>query len=180
MPKAMLYILMLSLFTLAIFMGMATAHNPSEAGAGAQSHQLPPPWPYHLAIVLAGFTSLAGGAFTARYLKQRTGWVGLHKKLALTGVVFLMTGLSIAAYMVSVYMETFFVRETHAYLGASVFVFLIVTPMLGMLQFRLKDKRVHILHRWGGRITLMLILFTAIAGIQMVLAMLAQNAGSGM
>jgi len=175
----MLFVLAISMFSLAIFMGIAAAHDPSEAGGGTHTHQLPPPWPYHMLMVFAGVISLAGGAFTARYLKQRTGWVALHKKLALIGVVFVLAGLSIAAYMVSVYMETSFVREMHAYLGASVFAFLLVTPTLGIMQFRSKDKRMHTMHRWSGRITIMLILFTIIAGIQMVLTVLAQSAGSG-
>jgi hypothetical protein len=176
----MLYVLILSSLSLAIFMGTATAHDPSEAGGGAHTHQLPPPWPYHIAMVFLGFTSLAGGAFTARYLKHRKGWIGLHKKLALIGIVLVLAGLSIAVYMVSAYMETFFVREMHAYLGASVFAFLIVTPMLGILQFRSRDMRIHTIHRWSGRITIMLILLTIIAGIQMVQTVLAQSAGSGM
>lgn len=169
---------MISLLSPAILMGMATAHDPSEAGGGAHTHQLPPPWPYHMITVFAGAISLAGGAFAARYLKQRTGWVRLHKKLALIGVVLVLAGLFIAVYMVSVYMETSFVRETHAYLGASVFVLLIVTPLLGIYQFRSKDKRIHTIHRWSGRIAIMLILLTIIAGIQMALAVLAQNAAT--
>jgi hypothetical protein len=180
LQKAMLFVLIISMFSPAIFMGMAAAHDPSEAGGGAHTHQLPPPWPYHMIMVFAGVMSLAGGAFTARYLKQRMGWVDLHKKLALTGVAFVLAGISIAAYMVSIYMETFFVREMHAYLGASVFAFLIVTPTLGIMQFRSKDKRIHTMHRWSGRITIMLILFTIIAGVQMVLTVLARGAGSGM
>jgi hypothetical protein len=130
-------------------------------------------------MVFLGFTSLAGGAFTARYLKHRTGWIGLHKKLALIGIVLVLAGLSIAVYMVSAYMETFFVREMHAYLGAGVFAFLIVTPILGIFQFRSKDKRMHTIHRWSGRITIVLILFTIVAGVQMVQIVLAQSAGSG-
>ena len=176
MQKSMLYVLMISLFSLLFFMGVASAHDPSEAVGGAHAHQLPPPWPYHMIMVVVGAMSLTGGAFTARYLKQRTGWVGLHKKLALAGVVPVLAGIFIAAYMVSVYMETSFVRETHAYLGASVFIFLIVTPLLGLYQFRSRDKRIHTIHRWSGRITIILILFTIIAGIQMVLTVLAQNA----
>jgi hypothetical protein len=68
----------------------------------------------------------------------------------------------------------------HAYLGAGVFAFLIVTPILGIFQFRSKDKRMHIIHRWSGRITIVLILFTIIAGIQMVQTVLAHSAVSGM
>lgn len=178
--KSMHCVLIISSLALAILMGIATAHDPSEAGGSAHTHQLPPPWPYHMIMVLAGFISLTGGAFTARYLKQRKGWLRLHKELALIGVISILTGLSIAAYMVSAYMETYFVQEIHAYLGASVFVLIIVTPILGLLQFRSKDKRIRTIHRWSGRITIMLMLFTIFAGIQMVLSMLAQSTGRGM
>jgi hypothetical protein len=173
MQKSMLYISMGLLIYLSFFMGVATAHDPSEAGGGGHAHQLPPPWPYHMIMVFAGVISLVGGAFTARYLKQKTGWIELHKKLALAGVVLVLAGILIAVYMVSVYMETSFVREMHAYLGASVFIFLILTPMLGIFQFRSKDMRIHTIHRWSGRIALILILFTIIAGIQMVMTVLA-------
>jgi hypothetical protein len=127
-------------------------------------------------LVLAGAISLAGGAFTARYLKKRTRWIELHKKLVLSGVVLVLAAIFVAVYMVSVYMETSFVREMHAYLGASVFIFLIMTPILGIFQFRSKDMRIRTFHRWSGRITIMLILLTIIARIQMVLTALAQNA----
>ena len=166
MPKPVLSALVISFLVLAIFIGIAIAHDPSET---AHTHQLPPPWPYHMIMVFTGFLSLAGGAFTARYLKQRKGRVGLHKKLVLIGAIFILAGLSIAAYMVSVYMETYFVRETHAYLGISVFAFVITTPILGMAQFRLRDKRIRTIHRWSGRITIILMLFTIYVGVQMVL-----------
>jgi hypothetical protein len=94
-------------------------------------HQLPSQWPYYAIMVLTGFVSLAGGGFTARYLKQKRGWIGLHKKLAMTGVVFVLAGISLAAYMVSAYMETYFARGMHAHLGATVFAFVIMTPIFG-------------------------------------------------
>ncbi|MDD2754254.1 MAG: hypothetical protein PHS80_01875 [Methanothrix sp.] len=175
MQKSMICVLVISLISFGIFAGMASAHDPSEEADSAHTHQLPPPWPYHVIMVLAGAISLAGGAFTARYLKKRTRWIELHKKLALSGVVLVLAGIFVAAYMVSAYMETPFVREMHAYLGASVFIFIIVTPMLGIFQFRSKDMRIHTIHRWSGRITIMLILLTIIAGIQMVLTVLAYD-----
>jgi hypothetical protein len=89
--------------------------------------------------------------------------------------IFSLAGIFVAAYMVSVYMETSFVREMHAYLGVSVFVFVIVIPMLGIFQFKSKDMRIHTIYRWSGRITIMLILLTIIAEIEMVLAVLAHD-----
>jgi hypothetical protein len=176
--KALLFVLIILSLVPAIVIGITAAHDPSEVGGSAYSHQLPPPWPYHVMMVSIGFISLAGGAFTARYLKQRKGWVVLHKNLALIGVGFVLAGLSIAAYMVSFYMGTYFIRETHAYLGAGVFGFVIITPLLGLFQFRSKDKRIRSMHRWSGRITIVLMLLTIFAGTSMVWTMLQQSAGS--
>jgi hypothetical protein len=166
LPKPVLSALVISFLVLAISIGIAIAHDPSEA---AHTHQLPSPWPYHMIMVFTGFLSLAGGAFTARYLRQRKGWVGLHKKLVLIGAVFILAGLSIAAYMVSVYMETYFVRETHDYLGISVFAFCHRYPHIGNGPIQIKDKRIRTIHRWSGRITIILMLFTIYVGFQMVL-----------
>jgi hypothetical protein len=167
----MLYILIISYLATVIFIGITTAHSASGEEASAHEDQLPPPLPYHFMFVFAGFASLAGGAFTARYLKKRKGWIRLHKNLALIGVTFVLIGLSAAAYMVSVYMGTYFEQELHAYLGASVFVFIIATPILGMLQFRFKNKKIRVAHQWIGRITILLMIFTIFAGFKMVLSM---------
>ena len=91
--------------------------------------------------------------------------------MVLFGAASILAGLSVAAYMVSKYMETYFVQEPHAYLGASTFVFIVITPILGIAQFKLREKRIRILHRWSGRITMLLIIATILAGIQMVLTM---------
>lgn len=93
--------------------------------------------------------------------------------MVLFGAASILAGLSVAAYMVYMYMETYFVQEPHAYLGASTFAFVVATPILGIAQFRLKDKRIRTMHRWSGRITMVLIIATIIAGIQMALMVLS-------
>lgn len=93
--------------------------------------------------------------------------------MVLFGAASILAGLSVAAYMVSRYMETYFVQEPHAYLGAGTFVFIVATPLLGIAQFRIKDKKIRIVHRWSGRITMVLIIATILAGIQMVLMVLS-------
>lgn len=167
-------LIILSLYPIVLF-DTATAHNPSEeaGNAHAHNHQLPLPWPLHSIFVSVGSVALAGGVLAARYRKNRRDWISLHKKMVLFGAASILAGLSVAAYMVSRYMETYFVQEPHAYLGASTFIFIVATPLLGIAQFRLKDKRIRIIHRWSGRITLVLIIATILAGIQMVLMVLS-------
>ena len=158
-----------------VLLDTATAHNPSEeaGNAHAHNHQLPLPWPFHLIFVSVGSVALAGGILAARYRKHKRDWISLHKKMVLFGAASILAGLSVAAYMVSRYMETYFVQEPHAYLGAGTIIFIVATPILGIAQFRIKDKRIRIIHRWSGRITMMLIIATILAGIQMVLMVLS-------
>ena len=167
-------LIILSLNLIVLF-DVVIAHNPSEeaGNVNAHNHQLPLPWPLHLIFVSVGSVALAGGVVTARYRKHRRDWISLHKKMVLFGAASILAGLSVAAYMVSRYMETYFVQEPHAYLGASTFVFIVITPILGIAQFSLKDKRIRILHRWSGRTTMLLIIATILAGIQMVLMVLS-------
>jgi hypothetical protein len=59
LSKALLSVVIISSIAIAIAMGIATAHDPSEMGGGAHTHQLPPPWPYQamklLVLTLLGF-----------------------------------------------------------------------------------------------------------------------------
>ncbi len=117
-----------------------------------------------------GAVTIAGGWLVAWRMRKTKGWVNLHKKMTLLGTGFILIGIAIAFYMVATYYGTYFVREVHPYLGASVFVFVIITPILGFLQFRVKDRRMHEIHRWSGRLTLALIFAAFSAGVLMMLA----------
>ena len=55
----------------------------------------------------------------------------------------------------------------HAYVGAVVILAATATPVLGQLQFALKERRAEIrkVHRWAGAITLVLISLNIISGL---------------
>jgi hypothetical protein len=66
--------------------------------------------------------------------------------------------------MVRIYIGTLFIKELHSYLGFTIATLAIFTPLLGFIQFRMRDKRMRIIHRWSGRITIVLMLVNIIAG----------------
>jgi len=80
---------------------VASAHE-----TGSPHEELPPPWPYHVLLVTAGFVVMLGGMLTARFM-----------------------------------------------------------------QFRLKDKRMHIIHRWTGRLAIAVVLINIATGWMMIQAM---------
>lgn len=149
------------------FSNCASAH---EAGEHAM---VPPIWPYHASLVFLGFAFMTTGMFVARFMRGKKWWLKAHRAAALTGASFAVIGFTIAAYMVSTYMETYFARGTHSYLGVTALLFVISTPLIGFMQFRIKDDRIRTIHRWFGRTTLVLMLANVLVGIQMLLMALS-------
>jgi len=145
---------------------VASAHE-----TGSAHQQLPPPWPYHVLLVTTGVVVMSGGMLTARFMKKKNWWLKTHKSLAISGAVLTVSGFILAAYMVSTYMDTYLVMETHAYLGIMAFSLVVFAPIMGFMQFRTKDKRMHIIHRWTGRLAIAMVLINIWAGWTMIRAM---------
>jgi hypothetical protein len=145
---------------------VASAHE-----TGSAHQQLPPPWPYHVLLVTTGVVVMSGGMLTARFMKKKNWWLKTHRSLAISGAVLTESGFILAAYMVSTYMDTYLVMETHAYLGIMAFSLVVFAPIMGFMQFRTKDKRMHIIHRWTGRLAIAMVLINIWAGWTMIRAM---------
>jgi hypothetical protein len=114
---------------------------------------------------------MLGGMPTARYLKGKNWWLKAHKSLGMSGVLLIVSGVIVAVYMVSTYMGTYLVKEPHAYLGIAALALVVFTPIMGFMQFRIKDKRMRIIHRWSGRLAIVMVLINAAAGWVMIQAL---------
>jgi hypothetical protein len=142
---------------------IASAHE-----TGVAHQELPPPWPYHALLVSTGFIVLFAAMLTARYMKNKRWWLRAHKSLGLLGAFITLAGFATAVFMVRTYIGTLFIPEMHAYLGFTIAAMALFTPFLGFMQFRTKDKRMHLIHRWAGRITIVLMLINIIGGWLMI------------
>lgn len=136
----------------------------SAAETPVAQKYLPPPWPYHALLVSTGFVVLFAGMLAVRYMKNKRWWLKAHQSLALLGAFITLAGFATAVFMVRIYLGTFFVNEMHAFLGFTIAAMVVLTPILGFMQFRTKDKRVRLIHRWAGRITIVLMLTNIIGG----------------
>lgn len=143
----------------------------SAKDTGSPHHLLPSPWPYHVLLVTTGVVVMLGGMLTARYMKKKSWWLKTHKSLAISGALLTISGFIVAAYMVSTYMGTYLVMEPHAYLGIAALALVVFAPIMGFMQFRIKDKRMHIIHRWSGRLAIAMVLINIWAGWTMIWAM---------
>ncbi|NYT02622.1 MAG: hypothetical protein GKC10_07700 [Methanosarcinales archaeon] len=125
-------------------------------------------WKYHGSLVFTSFLLLVAGMFMARYRPGRW-WLRAHRALGAAGVAFGLLGVTAAAYMVESSTGEH-LAVPHAYLGTLVVVLLLVTPSLGLAQFRFRSRaaRIRPLHRWSGRTTLALMAANILAGLTLL------------
>jgi hypothetical protein len=161
-----MFVAAIAFLALQAIVAVVSAHE-----TGSPHHLLPPPWPYHVLLVTTGVVVMSGGMLTARYMKKKSWWLKAHKSLAISGAVLTVSGFILTAYMVSTYMGTYLVMETHAYLGITAVALVVFAPIMGFMQFRTKDKRMHIIHRWTGRLAIAMVLINIWAGWTMIRAM---------
>ena len=129
---------------------------------------VPPEWPYHLALVSTGFLLVLSAAITARFMKRRKGWLSIHRSLGISGVVLILMGLIVAVIMVSSPDQIDLMKEPHAYLGLTIAFMTAYMPFLGYLQLKRKDSRLRALHRWSGRVVLALMVINVGLGLIML------------
>ena len=122
-------------------------------------------WPYHAILMTTGFIFMLIGAYLARFMKGKTWWLKAHRAFGITGSIISFLGFFMAFYMVSLLIGIHF-QVFHAYLGVITVIMVLMTPVLGFMQFKLKNHRpqVRIMHRWSGRITISLMAITMISG----------------
>jgi hypothetical protein len=126
-------------------------------------------WHYHAVLMITGLLLLSTGMLIARYMKNRHWWLKAHKTMGISGAIVAISGLVMAMYMVSLSTGVHF-RVPHAYLGSIIIIFVVMTPILGYAQFKSVSEAVKIrtIHRWSGRITLVLILLNILSGLSLV------------
>jgi hypothetical protein len=118
----------------------------------------------HAGFMLAGFFSMAAGAATVMFMRDKSWWLRVHRRLASAGVICILLGFMAALVMVS--------RQTgqhlavpHAWLGLAAILSALCTLTLGVTQLKRKTVGIRTLHRWSGRVTLALLFFNAVSGL---------------
>jgi len=143
---------------------------------GTVIHYVPPLWPYHAFLVSLGLIFMIGGMLSARYRKGRKGWLKTHKTVGLLGVSLAIAGVLMAVYMVSTYMGIYFIKIMHAYVGMASLLLVVLAPTTGYMQFKLKDMRVHAIHKMSGRLAILFMLANVVLGLQIILRIIKMAA----
>jgi uncharacterized membrane protein YidH (DUF202 family) len=115
--------------------------------------------------MVVGVLFFISGISVAIFMRKKQRWLKWHRGLAMTGSGFILLGFVMAILMVSFAGKSHF-AVPHAYLGIFTVFFAALTPLLGILQFRVKAKaRIRAIHRWSGRSLFFLAILTGIAGL---------------
>jgi len=112
----------------------------------------------HAGFMITGMSLMTAGVFIARYMRKKPWWLRSHRALGICGVLSIALGFSTAVYMVAASGDEHF-AVLHAWAGAVVILAAMATPILGQLQFTMKNRRTELrnAHRWAGAMTLILI-----------------------
>ncbi|UCG68420.1 MAG: hypothetical protein JSV09_11475 [Thermoplasmata archaeon] len=139
--------------------------------ATGEFSEIEPPsyWLIHAALLTVGFLLMLTGVIIAKAFKKRKWWLKTHKMLGIVGAILSILGLIMGFIMVQLSSGEHF-RVPHAYVGFLAIIFAVLTLGLGFAQFKVKKnrKKIRMIHRWSGRITLVLMLLNIIFGLSLV------------
>ena len=120
----------------------------------------------HAGFMITGLALMTAGVFIARLMRKKPWWLRSHRAMGTCGALSIALGFSTAVYMVAASGDEHF-EVLHAWAGAVIILAAMATPILGQLQFTLKNRRTEIryVHRWAGALTLILIPLNMISGL---------------
>jgi len=123
----------------------------------------------HAGIMILTVCTLLTGALIARFMKKRPWWFKAHRAIAIVGVIFFLLAITAIALQITL-TERAHLRVSHSWVGLAALIFVLLTPTLGFLQFKLRNvaTKLRSLHRWSGRITICLMVINVILGLLLI------------
>ena len=123
----------------------------------------------HAGLMLLTVFLLLNGALIARLLKKKPWWLKVHRSIAITGVILFLIAIIAIALQITL-TERAHLRIPHSWVGLAAFIFILLTPTLGFLQFKIKNMaaKLRVFHRWSGRITISLMIINIVLGLFMI------------
>lgn len=120
----------------------------------------------HAGFMITALSLMTAGVTVARLMRKKPWWLRCHRALGACGSLSVIGGFATALTMVAMSGDKHF-EVLHAYWGAVVILAAAATPVLGQLQFVLKERRAEIrkAHRWAGAMTLILLSLNILSGL---------------
>jgi peptidoglycan/LPS O-acetylase OafA/YrhL len=122
----------------------------------------------HAALMASGFLLVFSAMIVAMTQRKKRWWLKSHKAIGLTGGSLLLLGAVVAIAAVASTPAGDHLRTPHTWLGVLTVCAAIITPTLGLLQFRLPQKvgTIRVIHRLFGRLLNLMIPITIFLGLR--------------
>jgi hypothetical protein len=123
---------------------------------------------WHAALMAAGFLSFFSALLVAVTQRRKLWWLRRHRAVGILGTLFILSGMAAAIAAVAA-AATGHLRTPHTWLGALTIAAAVATPLLGLLQFKIRERtgRLRATHRLCGRILTGAALVTILFGLRM-------------
>lgn len=108
----------------------------------------------HALLMMVGFLTVFAALAVAMTQRRKKWWLKTHKALGLIGASLILLGAIAAIAAVSATPQAHHLRSPHTWLGAATVLAAIITPALGLLQFKIPRRAgtLRAAHRLSGRI----------------------------
>jgi hypothetical protein len=108
----------------------------------------------HAALMATGFLFIFTALVVAMTQRRKRWWLRIHKAIGLTGGSLILLGAVTAVAAVASTPEGHHLRTPHTWLGVLTVLVAVITPTIGLLQFRLprKTETLRVVHRLFGRL----------------------------
>jgi Eukaryotic cytochrome b561 len=122
----------------------------------------------HILFMATATLGILAGVGAAMFFRQKKNWLKVHKYFNL----FSLLGMSAGIIMAFIYVSGTngeHIAGLHQLTGLTAFNFAVATLLLGLYQFKAKNKSaVRIMHRWLGRFSFLLLLTAITLGLILI------------
>jgi len=122
----------------------------------------------HVLLMAISTLGIITGVSAALFFRKKRSWLKIHKYLN----SFSLLGMSAGIIMAFIYVSSTngeHIDGLHQLIGLTAFNFAVATLLLGLYQFKAKNKLVvGTTHRWLGRFSLLLFLMAITLGLILI------------
>lgn len=121
----------------------------------------------HIVTMSSSFAAMTVGMLVSRFMRKKRWWLKVHRILGIVGTIIGVIGVGTAVFMIWTYSGAH-LRVIHSYFGLITIIVIIASPFMGHGILKIKKEYKPLfrkIHRWLGRVALLLMLITIILGL---------------
>ena len=122
----------------------------------------------HILLMATATLGIIAGVSAAMFFRKKRSWLNIHKYLNSLSLMVMSAGI-ITAFIYVSSTNGEHINGLHQLIGLTALNFSVATLLLGLYQFKVKNKSaVRTAHRWLGRFSLLLFLTAITLGLILI------------